>query len=504
MTAESRTSDSASGATAAMPKLACSVIIPVHNKVTLTRACVNALLSDPETGVDREIIVVDDGSADLTPQLLAAFGDRIRVVRNEHPQGFAAACTAGIAASSHPNFVLLNNDTVPKFGWLSALARYAIRHPEAAVIGAKLLYPNDTIQHAGVVIGQNGFPQHIYLGFPSDHPAVNRSRRFPIVTAACCWIRRDDWEAMSGFDPAFRNGWEDVDFCLRLGEAGREVHYCHDAVVYHFESATRDPAAPDQRPNIDRYTERWSRKVKRDDFEYYLADGLIEAQYPHRYPIQLSISPLLAGVAIDDNKRIGDQLLFDRAKQVAVLLRNNILLNVRVHEAELRAQVAESRLRELEARLGAEPNGHVADAEPVQPDAQDAAESVAERAVEEALAEPPADDKPATQPILGRIERPGRTPDVVTEKTISAAGWAVSRAGIFAVKLLVDGVERATADYGIARPDVQALFPGYPDAAESGFIGEALVNDLADGFHSLTIRIIGRDGAAAEVTTTFE
>ncbi|HEX5500586.1 MAG TPA: glycosyltransferase, partial [Thermomicrobiales bacterium] len=356
----------------------------------------------------------------------------------------AAACTAGIEASSHPNFVLLNNDTIPKFGWLSALARYAIRHPEAAVIGAKLLYPNETVQHAGVVIGQNGFPQHIYLGFPSDHPAVNRSRRFPIVTAACCWIRRDDWDAMGGFDPAFHNGWEDVDLCLRLGEAGREVHYCHDAVVYHFESATRDPAAPDQRPNIDRYTERWSRTVKQDDFEYYLADGLIEARYPHRYPIQLSISPLLAGVAIDDNKRIGDQLLFDRAKQVAVLLRNNILLNVRVHEAELRTQVAESRLRELEARHGAEPNGRVADAAATQPETPDDGESNAERTVEQALAEPPPAETPAAQPILGRIERPGRTPDVVTEKTITAAGWAVSRAGIFAVKLLIDGVERAT------------------------------------------------------------
>ncbi|HET7095595.1 MAG TPA: hypothetical protein VFI22_19040, partial [Thermomicrobiales bacterium] len=303
---------------------------------------------------------------------------------------------------------------------------------------------------------------------------------------------------------AFRNGWEDVDFCLRLGEAGREVHYCHDAVVYHFESATRDPAAPDQRPNIDRYTERWSRTVKRDDFDYYLADGLIEARYPHRYPIQLSISPLLAGVAIDDHKRIGDQLLFDRAKQVAVLLRNNILLNVRVHEAELRAQVAESRLRELEARHGAELNGHVADAAETQPETPDDSESNGERVVEQALAEPPPADKPAAQPILGRIERPGRTPDVVTEKTITAAGWAVSRAGIFAVKLLIDGVERATADYGGERPDVQALFPDYPDAAQSGFIGEALVNDLTDGFHSLTIKIIGRDGAAAEVTTTFE
>ncbi|HEU5431626.1 MAG TPA: glycosyltransferase, partial [Thermomicrobiales bacterium] len=112
--------------------------------------------------------------------------------------------------------------------------------------------------------------------------------------------------------------------------------------------------------------------------------------------------------------------------------------------------------------------------------------------------------KPATQPILGRIERPGRTPDVVTEKTVMTAGWAVSRAGIFAVKLLIDGAERATAEYGGLRPDVQALFPDYPDAEHSGFIGEALVNDLPDGFHSLTIRIIGRDGAAAEVTTTFE
>jgi GT2 family glycosyltransferase len=321
-----------------------SIIIPVHNKATITRQCLDALLAESDDGIDREIVVVDDGSTDITPTVLEGYGDRIQVIRHERALGFAGACNAGAAAARGEFLVLLNNDTIPTSGWLSALATHAVQHPAAAVVGVKLLFPNDTIQHAGVVIGLDALPHHIYGGFPADHPATSVSRRYQIVTAACALFRREPWAELGGLDTAFLNGWEDVDYCLRAGEAGHEIHYCSESVVYHFESATRNLVSDAERSNQELFARRWRHKVTPDDIGYYWQDGLLSAHYGARYPIQLSASPLLAGITVGENERLADKLLYDRSRQVMILLRNNIVLNVRVQEAEARAAHAEQQL----------------------------------------------------------------------------------------------------------------------------------------------------------------
>jgi GT2 family glycosyltransferase len=328
-----------------------SVVIPVHNRATITQQCLDALLAEPEDEIVRQFVVVDDGSTDMTPSLLDTYRDRVLVIRNETALGFAGACNAGVAAADGEFLVLLNNDTVPTSGWLSALVNYAVQHPAAAVVGAKLLFPNDTVQHAGVVIGLNSLPHHIYAGFPADHPATSVSRRFQIVTAACTLFRRGPWQELGGLDMAFRNGWEDVDYCLRAGEAGHEIHYCAESVVYHLESATRSLVSDVERANQELFVSRWRHKVDPDDYRYYWQDGLLTAQYPARYPIQLSVSPQLAGVTVGENDRLADKLLFERARQVMILLRNNIVLNVRVQEAEARAAAAERQLAELQKEI---------------------------------------------------------------------------------------------------------------------------------------------------------
>jgi len=313
-----------------MPR--CSIIIPVYNKASLTRQCLNVLLSHSRENVPHEIIVVDDASTDMTPQLLAGYGNRIRVVTHKTNGGFASAVNDGAAAAKGEFLVFLNNDTIPQPGWLEALVRYADAHPRAAAVGSKLLFPNGTIQHAGVIVCPDREPAHIYAGFPADHPAVNKSRRFQIVTAACVLIRREPFHQAGGFDTAYRNSCEDVDLCLRLGELGHEVHYCHESVLYHLESVSPGRFTHNS-ANTKLYRSRWAHRVQPDDWLYYIEDGLLSVTYWEMYPFSIDASPLLA--LIEGRDRQADTLLKFRARQVWDLLRDNVRLSVRVQEAEL-------------------------------------------------------------------------------------------------------------------------------------------------------------------------
>ena len=314
-----------------MPR--CSIIIPVYNHASLTRQCLNLLLTQPPLGGDVEIIVVDDASTDATPAMLAGYGERIRVVRHTVNSGFSVGCNDGAALAQGEYLVFLNNDTMPQPGWLDAMVRYIVGHPEVGAVGSKLLYPNDTIQHAGVAISQDRFPRHIYTGFPADHPVVNQSRRFPIVTAACLLIPRALFAQVGGFDTVFINSYEDVDLCLRLGELGCEVHYCHESVLYHLESVSEGRLT-----NVDRngqiYFSRWGHRVQPDDHLYFIQDGLLTFEYRTIYPLTVRLSPLLGIIEEADRAPLADRLLAQRSRQLLDLLKDYIRLTVRLKAAE--------------------------------------------------------------------------------------------------------------------------------------------------------------------------
>lgn len=293
-----------------------SAIVPVHGKAALTRRCLEALLADLPS--DCEALVVDDASTDSTAELLHKYGERIRVVSLAENEGFAGACNAGAAVARGEALVFLNNDTEPRPGWLEALLAYADRHPAADVVGAKLVFPTGAVQHAGVVIGQDGYPHNLYAGLPEDRPEVNRSRRLQAVTGACMLVRRWTFEALGGFDRGYLNSLEDVDLCLRVDDRGGEVHYCHEAVVVHLESASRGRGERFEQ-SVALYRERWRDTVRRDDLEVYAADGMLGLEYSAAYPQRLTVSPLLASV--DDSRGEEIESLLDAyAGQVSDLL----------------------------------------------------------------------------------------------------------------------------------------------------------------------------------------
>ena len=309
--------------------LFCSIIIPVFNHSGLTRQCLKALLSETDLPCQREIIVVNDASTDDTVELLASYHAQIRVVTLKTNQGFAAACNAGAAAAQGDYVVFLNNDTLAQPGWLAALANYQTAHPQVAAIGARLLFPDGTVQHAGVIIGQNCEPWHLYAGLPGDHPAVCQSRRFQIVTGACLWMPRALFAEVGGFDTAFRNGYEDVDLCLRLSAQGREIHYCHESVIIHFESQTRGRTLNDHDArNYALYRTRWAEIVRPDDIDYYLADGTLKINYGRQHRLTVD-------AAFND-----EQPLQALTAELAEINRTHAAQLV-LHEQQLQAATAE-------------------------------------------------------------------------------------------------------------------------------------------------------------------
>jgi GT2 family glycosyltransferase len=329
---------------------AVSIVVPVHDRAALTRRCLDAVLAGLPPGC--EVIVVDDASRDWTATLLAGYGESVRVIALGENGGYARACNRGAAAALHDTLVFLNNDTEPRSGWLRALCAYADANPAAAVVGAKLLYPTGAVQHAGVVIGQDGFPHNLYGGLPGEHPAVNRSRPLQAVTGACMLVGRAVFEQAGGFDPSYVNSLEDIDLCLRIGRTGAEVHYCHEAVVTHLESASRGREQRFQE-SVRRWRERWRERAARDDLSIYHQDGLLALEYGDAYPLRMSISPLLASVDAGRESEI-ETLLESYAGQVSDLLAEVVRLTA-ITASDSRAQQAAALARPAAGLTRAEP-----------------------------------------------------------------------------------------------------------------------------------------------------
>jgi GT2 family glycosyltransferase/radical SAM superfamily enzyme YgiQ (UPF0313 family)/Flp pilus assembly protein TadD len=256
------------------PRFKASIIIPVFNKLDLTRQCLTTLASIT-TMPEYEVIVVDNASTDGTAEFLAELGGDVQVIRNPDNYGFSVACNQGAGAARGEFLLFLNNDTIPTEGWLNALVDEVEHHSDVAVVGSKLLYEDGTIQHAGVAFSRIVFtPYHIYRKFPADSPMVNRRREFQCVTAACMLVRRDVFEQVGRFDEGFKNGFEDVDLCLKIRERGWRIVYRPDSVVYHLESQTPGRKTHDT-DNARRLLDRWSKKWWiPDEDSLYLSDGL--------------------------------------------------------------------------------------------------------------------------------------------------------------------------------------------------------------------------------------
>ncbi len=238
-----------------------SIVIPVFNKAALTRVCLQALAETLPRDVLGEVIVVDNGSTDDTATVLAEF-PWVKTIVNERNLGFAVANNQGAAVASGRFLVLLNNDTKAMPGWIEAMLAH-LENPDVGAVGARLLFGDGLIQHAGVIFnevlsGVNTMaPTHFGFLAPTEEPTVMKRRDVQAVTGACLATPRDLYVRLGGLDEGFWNGYEDVDYCLKIRHAGLRIVYEPKAVLFHYESQSGSQRFRRVMPNIARLERRW-------------------------------------------------------------------------------------------------------------------------------------------------------------------------------------------------------------------------------------------------------
>lgn len=245
-----------------------SIIIPVYNGVELTSQCLVSLVHTIGE-VPCEIIVVDNNSSDGTQALLASFREKhpelnLSWIRNEENLGFAKGCNQGARSARGRCLIFLNNDVIALKGWLEPLLTALETNTGVGVVGSKLIFPDETIQHAGLVVGDFPAPVspfHIWHGKPRDYPEANVPRACQAVTGACFGIRKNLFEELGGFDEGYTNGCEDVDLCFRVRERGFKVLYIPSSELIHLESKTEGRFLHEE-TNVLRLNAKWHHRIQ--------------------------------------------------------------------------------------------------------------------------------------------------------------------------------------------------------------------------------------------------
>jgi GT2 family glycosyltransferase len=265
-----------------------SIVIPTagvrrHVRGTyccLVENCVRTLVERSTYG-NYEIVCVYDPQteAGTLGVLRDIAGDRLRLVEYTLPFNFSHKINLGAVQSDGDFLLLLNDDTETRTpSWIEHMLAFALDDGVGAV-GTKLLFGDNRIQHAGVVL-YHGNPGHPYYGYPADHSGYHSNLEVAAnslaVTAACMLVRRSSFDLVGGFAGVFPRNYNDVDFCLKLHAKGLRNVFTPYAVVWHYESSSRGmrPIEPEERLFLE---ERWGTQLAHDP--YYNPNFLAGANY---------------------------------------------------------------------------------------------------------------------------------------------------------------------------------------------------------------------------------
>ncbi|WP_207461088.1 glycosyltransferase [Azospirillum sp. SYSU D00513] len=223
-----------------------SVVIPLYRTLDYLRHQFIAFFADPDLRGAELVLVLDSPEQeeyllDLLRGLDLLHGLSVRLIVHGRNLGYAAAVNSGAGAARGRRLMLLNSDVLPaRPGWLSAMGRALNRNPGTGAVGPKLLFEDDSIQHAGLFFWRDPRGdwrnRHFHKGYAADYGPANRSRAVPGVTGACILVERRLFEAVGGISEDYVIGdFEDSDFCLKLRERGLRCWYEASVELYHFE-----------------------------------------------------------------------------------------------------------------------------------------------------------------------------------------------------------------------------------------------------------------------------
>lgn len=257
-----------------------SIIIPNKDHTDDLEKCLNSLY-EKSTYKNFEVIIAENNSTEektfeYYKSALNKYNN-LKVIIWEKGFNYSAINNFAVGQSSGEYVLLLNNDIeIISPDWLEQMLMYAQRNDVGAV-GAKLYYDDDTIQHAGVIVGLGGVAGHSHKGFARDNPGYMAraaiTQNLSACTAACLMIRRNVYDEVDGLDEGYAVAFNDVDFCMKIRAAGYLIVFTPFAEFYHYESKSRgDEDTPEKRARFNgeifRFQERWGKELKSGD-PYY-------------------------------------------------------------------------------------------------------------------------------------------------------------------------------------------------------------------------------------------
>jgi|GEM_PF-756373 len=257
-----------------------SIIIPTKDQVKLLKNTIDSIfrLTDYR---NFEIIVLNNNSTSpefftLMDQYRQQHDAQFRCIEASFPFNFAKLMNLGVAESTGDYILFLNNDMeVIHEDWLATMVSHA-QHRHTGIVGAKLLYPDDHIQHAGVIVGLGGVAGHAFVHAHKDDPGyfnyIQSMNNFSALTAACVLFRKEIYAEVGGMTELFEVEYNDVDFCLKVMQAGYYNVYLPDVELYHFESSTRGHPHQNKESwnrhlrEIALFKERWQHIIDHDPY----------------------------------------------------------------------------------------------------------------------------------------------------------------------------------------------------------------------------------------------
>ena len=256
-----------------------SVLIPNKDHTSDLRKCISSLLQHTAWS-NLEILVIENNSTEEETfreyEKLEAGDERIRVIRYSGGFNFSAINNFGVREAKGSYLLFLNNDTESISDCVTEMMGFAMR-PDVGAVGARLYYGDDTVQHAGAIVGWGGVAGHAFVNQPRGISGYQHriicQQNYSAVTAACMLMRRDVFEKVGGYTEELAVAFNDIDLCMKIRQEGYLIVYNPFAELYHYESKSRGlENTPEKQSRfsreIDCFKKRWPEILKNGD-PYY-------------------------------------------------------------------------------------------------------------------------------------------------------------------------------------------------------------------------------------------